>query len=70
MDRAAAERNLYSLLPSVGSLPAELIDLTVSLLSQSRSKAGNLKPEEEIGRGYACANIACERYFPSPNACD
>ncbi|KAH8601458.1 origin recognition complex, subunit 6 [Bisporella sp. PMI_857] len=44
-----------------GALPPELLDLASSLLAQSRSKCSSLKAEEEIGRAYACANIACER---------
>lgn len=64
MNRAAAERDLFSLLPSLssGALPPELLELTTSFLAQSRSKASGLKPDEEIARSYVCANIACERY--------
>jgi origin recognition complex subunit 6 len=67
MNRAAAERDLFSLLPSLssGALPPELLELTTSFLAQSRASA--LKPDEEIARSYVCANIACERYvFASP----
>jgi origin recognition complex subunit 6 len=46
-----------------GPLPPELVELASSLLAQSRTKASNLKAEEEIGRTYACANIACERFI-------
>ena len=63
MNRAAIERDLYSLLPGLTSaLPPDLVELATSLLAQSRSKAGSLKQEEEIARSYVCANIACERY--------
>jgi hypothetical protein len=63
MNKAAAERDLYGLLPGLtGELPSELLQLTTSLLAQSRSKASSLKPDEEIARSYVCANIACERY--------
>lgn len=55
------ELALSTLLPTIAFLPPELIHLATSLLAQSRSKAASLKPEEEIGRSYACAHIACER---------
>jgi len=62
MDRSVSQA-LSTLLPALtGPLPPELIELAVSLLAQSRSKASTLKAEEEIARAYACANIACERY--------
>ncbi|CZR51942.1 uncharacterized protein PAC_01819 [Phialocephala subalpina] len=55
------ERTLTNLIPRhSGTLPRELIDLADSLLSQSRNKC-SLKPDEEIARVYACANLACER---------
>lgn len=58
----SVEQALTSLIPRHnGDLPTELIELASSLLAQSRNKASNLKAEEEIGRTYACANIACER---------
>jgi len=58
----AVQHDLLSLLPTISlPLPPELINLAVSLLAQSRSKAANLKPDEEIARGYACAHITCER---------
>ena len=57
------EKALGEIIPRLsGPLPPELIELASSLLAQSRSKIANLKAEEEIGRTYACANIACERY--------
>ncbi|KAM0803005.1 origin recognition complex, subunit 6 [Usnea florida] len=53
---------LMGLIPTLTSpLPPELVELAVSLLAQSRSKASNLKADEEIARSYACANLACER---------
>jgi origin recognition complex subunit 6 len=55
------EQALITLVPTLNSLPQELIDLSTSLLAQSRNKASSLKPEEEIGRTYACAHIAVER---------
>jgi origin recognition complex subunit 6 len=58
----SVEQALTSLIPRHnGASPPELIELASSLLAQSRNKASNLKAEEEIGRTYACANIACER---------
>jgi origin recognition complex subunit 6 len=60
------EKALSEIIPRLsGPLPPELTDLASSLLAQSRSKISNLKADEEIGRTYACANLACERY-PSP----
>lgn len=53
--------SLSSLLPTLHPLPQPLIELSASLLAQSRSRASNLKPEEEIARTYACCHIACER---------
>lgn len=55
------ELSLTSLLPTVSPLPDELVNLAASLLAQSRTKATTLKPEEEIGRTYACSHIACQR---------
>jgi hypothetical protein len=62
------ERALQEIIPRLsGPLPPELVELASSLLAQSRSKISNLKAEEELGRAFACANIACERYlFSSP----
>ncbi|PIA92402.1 hypothetical protein CB0940_09450 [Cercospora beticola] len=55
------ETVLSTLLPTISFLPPDLVSLASSLLAQSRSKAASLKPEEEIGRVYACAHIAAER---------
>lgn len=56
------EQSITGLIPSFGGpLPPELLNLALSLLAQSRSKASTLKPEEEIARPYACAQLACER---------
>ncbi|KAL8642080.1 MAG: hypothetical protein Q9228_001190 [Teloschistes exilis] len=61
MDKAIIQA-LNSLIPELnGPLPPELLQLASSLLAQSRTKAGSLKADEEIGRTYACANLACER---------
>ncbi|OBT60814.1 hypothetical protein VE03_09806 [Pseudogymnoascus sp. 23342-1-I1] len=56
------EQSLTSLLPRLTiDLPSDLITLASSLVAQSRTTASNLKPDEEIGRAYVCAHIACER---------
>ncbi|KFY12664.1 hypothetical protein V492_03743 [Pseudogymnoascus sp. VKM F-4246] len=56
------EQSLTSLLPRLTiDLPSDLINLASSLVAQSRNIASNLKPDEEIGRAYVCAHIACER---------
>jgi origin recognition complex subunit 6 len=55
------EQALITLVPTLNTLPQELIDLSTSLLAQSRSRAATLKQEEEIGRTYACAHLAVER---------
>lgn len=51
----------------MGRLPAELLELSITLLAHSRSRISNLKPHEEVARSYACAHIACDRYFSRPN---
>ncbi|KAJ0336780.1 hypothetical protein COL922a_007547 [Colletotrichum nupharicola] len=56
------EQTLLSLMPQHGpALPPSLVELAGSLLAQSRHRASTLKADEEIGRLYACANIACDR---------
>ncbi|KAG9239169.1 origin recognition complex, subunit 6 [Amylocarpus encephaloides] len=48
------EQALHNLIPrNSGVLPPELIELTRSLLAQSRAVASTLKTEEEIARTYA-----------------
>jgi len=62
MDKSVIQA-LNGLIPTSSSpLPPELVELAVSLLAQSRSKASSLKVEEEIARSYACAHLACERF--------
>ncbi|KAF2832788.1 hypothetical protein CC86DRAFT_337689 [Ophiobolus disseminans] len=62
MSRASVEQALTGLIPALnGPLPPELVELALSLLARSRSVAGSLKPDEEIARPYACAQLACER---------
>lgn len=61
MATTSVETSLSSLLPTLnGNLPPELVHLATSLLAQSRTRL-NLKPNEEIARPYACAEIACKR---------
>jgi origin recognition complex subunit 6 len=61
MATTSVETSLSSLLPTLnGNLPPELVHLATSLLAQSRARI-NLKPNEEIARPYACAEIACKR---------
>lgn len=55
------ETSLITLVPTLNSLPDELVDLATSLLAQSRAKAANLRPEEEIGRTFVVCHLACER---------
>ncbi|KAF2018557.1 hypothetical protein BU24DRAFT_458317 [Aaosphaeria arxii CBS 175.79] len=62
MNKADIEQALGGLLPTLnGPLPPELVDTALSLLARSRSVAHSLKPDEEIARPYACAQLACER---------
>ncbi|KAF2656587.1 hypothetical protein K491DRAFT_677891 [Lophiostoma macrostomum CBS 122681] len=62
MNRASIEQALTGLMPTLnGPLPPELMDLALSLLARSRNVAQSLKPDEEIARPYACAQLACER---------
>lgn len=56
------ETSLITLVPTLNSLPDELVDLATSLLAQSRAKAANLRPEEEIGRTFVVCHLACERW--------
>ncbi|CAL5873153.1 uncharacterized protein PFLUO_LOCUS7422 [Penicillium psychrofluorescens] len=62
MNNRPVEQALGTLLPThVNDLPQELLSLALSLVAQSRSFSSSLKPEEEIARPYACAEIACRR---------
>ncbi|KAL5440266.1 hypothetical protein PMIN07_005065 [Paraphaeosphaeria minitans] len=62
MSKANIEQALTGLVATLsGPLPPELVDLALSLLARSRSVAHSLKPDEEIARPYACAQLACER---------
>ena len=62
MNNRPVEQALATLLPThAQDLPQELLSLAISLVAQSRSFSSSLKPEEEIARPYACAEIACKR---------
>lgn len=59
---SAIQQSLNALLPTYSQkLPANLTHLSESLLAQSRQRASQLKPDEEIARAYACCEIACKR---------
>ena len=61
MEKAIVQ-TLHGLVPTLSDpLPAELVNLSSSLLAQSYGRASNLKADEEIARSYACAHIACNR---------
>ncbi|KAK2873897.1 hypothetical protein FQN49_002008 [Arthroderma sp. PD_2] len=62
MSHRSIEQALAGLLPALAEeLPRELVNLASSLLTQSRSCGASLKPEMEIARPHACAEIACKR---------
>ncbi|KAJ5227500.1 uncharacterized protein N7469_007506 [Penicillium citrinum] len=62
MNNRPVEQALGILVPThAADLPQELLSLSLSLVAQSRSLSSSLKPEEEIARPYACAEIACRR---------
>jgi origin recognition complex subunit 6 len=62
MNNRPVEQALSTLIPThADDLPSELVHLATSLVAQSRSFSGSLKPEEEIARPYACAEIASKR---------
>lgn len=63
MNNRPVEQALGTLVPThANDLPQELLSLALNLVAQSRSFSSSLKPEEEIARPYACAEIACRRY--------
>ncbi|KAE8152905.1 origin recognition complex, subunit 6 [Aspergillus avenaceus] len=62
MNNRPVEQALGTLLPThAEDLPQDLVSLALSLVAQSRSFSVSLRPEEEIARPYACAEIACRR---------
>jgi origin recognition complex subunit 6 len=63
MNNRPVEQALGILVPThAADLPQELLSLALNLVAQSRSFSSSLKPEEEIARPFACAEIACRRY--------
>jgi origin recognition complex subunit 6 len=61
MSTTGISKALVTLLPSLQTYPPTLLSSCESLLALSRQRARHLKPEEEIARAHACAEIACER---------
>ncbi|KAJ5560864.1 Origin recognition complex subunit 6 [Penicillium sp. DV-2018c] len=62
MNNRPVEQALSTLVPThANDLPQELLSYAMSLVAQSRTFSSSLKPEEEIARPYACAEIACRR---------
>lgn len=63
MNNRPVEQAIGTLVPThANDIPPELLSLALSLVAQSRSLSTSLKPEEEIARPFACAEIACKRY--------
>ncbi|KAI5305091.1 hypothetical protein KEM56_005335 [Ascosphaera pollenicola] len=62
MSNKAIEQALAHLIPThADALPPQIVSLASSLYVQSRHHGSALKPEEEIARPFACAEIACKR---------
>jgi origin recognition complex subunit 6 len=61
MSTTGISKALATLLPSLSTYPPGLFSQCESLVALSRQRARHLKPEEEIARAHACAEIACER---------
>ncbi|KAL4961740.1 uncharacterized protein BDV14DRAFT_119646 [Aspergillus stella-maris] len=62
MNNRPVEQALATLLPThANDIPPELRSLALSFVAQSRSLASSLKPDEEIARPFACAELACKR---------
>lgn len=62
MNNRPVEQALATLLPThAQDMPQELRSLALSLVAQSRSSSSSLKPDEEIARPFACAELACKR---------
>ena len=61
MPPSPIHQNLHLLLPTLSTLPPDVIALASSLLSQSKNRAANLKSDEEVARIYACCDIAVGR---------
>ncbi|KAI5285824.1 hypothetical protein KEM52_002271 [Ascosphaera acerosa] len=62
MSNKSIEQALAHLIPThADALPPEIVSLASSLYAQSWVHGSALKPEEEIARPHACAEIACKR---------
>ncbi|KAL2870670.1 uncharacterized protein BJX67DRAFT_245034 [Aspergillus lucknowensis] len=62
MNNRPVDQALATLLPThAQDIPQELRKLALSLVAQSRSFSSSLKPDEEIARPFACAELACKR---------
>ncbi|KAL4921442.1 origin recognition complex, subunit 6 [Aspergillus aurantiobrunneus] len=62
MNNRPVEQALATLLPThAQDIPQELRSLALSFVAQSRSSSSSLKPDEEIARPFACAELACKR---------
>ncbi|KAL4996087.1 origin recognition complex, subunit 6 [Aspergillus recurvatus] len=62
MNNRPVDQALATLLPThAQDIPQELRSLALSFVAQSRSSSSSLKPDEEIARPFACAELACKR---------
>ncbi|KAJ0424880.1 origin recognition complex, subunit 6 [Aspergillus carlsbadensis] len=62
MNNRPVDQALATLLPThANDIPPELRNLALSFVAQSRSFSTSLKPDEEIARPFACAELACKR---------
>ncbi|KAL3479310.1 origin recognition complex, subunit 6 [Aspergillus californicus] len=62
MNNRPVDQALATLLPThAHDIPQELRSLALSFVAQSRSFSSSLKPDEDIARPYACAELACKR---------
>ncbi|KAL5048704.1 hypothetical protein BDW71DRAFT_177311 [Aspergillus fruticulosus] len=62
MNNRPVDQALTTLLPThAQDIPQELRSLALSFVAQSRSSSSSLKPDEEIARPFACAELACKR---------
>ncbi|KAL5343527.1 origin recognition complex, subunit 6 [Aspergillus crustosus] len=62
MNNRPVEQALVTLLPThANDIPQELQSLALSFVAQSRSFSSSLKPDEEIARPFACAELACKK---------
>ena len=57
----SSRQSLQSLLPASYAIPPKLLSTTDLLVTLSLQRAPNLKPDEEIARTHACADLACQR---------